>query len=100
MRREHVIATIRACRGELAVLGVEHLFLFGSVARDQESAASDVDIIFDTIDGAAFGLFKLARIRSYLQSVLGCPVDVISQRGLVHAVALKQKIAADVIGVF
>ena len=67
-------------RDELSKLGVAHLSLYGSVARDQADEQSDVDVIVDTSDGQAPGLFRLARITDELERILGRPVDVISRR--------------------
>lgn len=100
MRRDEALQRLRAHRANLAVLGVAHAYLFGSVARDQADEGSDIDIIVDTPDGTAPGLFALSRISQELQLVLGRPVDVISRRGLDHATELKQRIANDVIDVF
>jgi predicted nucleotidyltransferase len=54
--------------------GVRSLSLFGSVARDEDGPASDVDLLveFDRPVGY-FGLFAL---QDYLESLLGCKVDL------------------------
>jgi uncharacterized protein len=54
--------------------GVKSLALFGSVARNEVTSASDVDILveFDRLVGL-FGLFAL---QDYLEGLLGCPVDL------------------------
>ena len=41
---EHVIATLRAHEAELRRAGIRHLSLFGSVARGDAGASSDVDL--------------------------------------------------------
>lgn len=87
-------------RDELSKLGVARMSLYGSVARDQADEQSDVDIIVDTPDGQAPGLFRLAQITDELERILGRPVDVISRRGLDHTKWLKRRIAIDLIHVF
>lgn len=54
--------------------GVKSLLLFGSVARDEATTNSDVDLLveFDRPVGY-FGLFAL---QDYLETLLGCPVDL------------------------
>lgn len=100
MRRDTAIEILRSHRQQLALLGVAHLSVFGSVARDEAGDLSDVDVVVDTPDGGAPGLFRLARISSALERILGSPVDVISRRGLDHTTDLKQRIAAEAVHVF
>jgi uncharacterized protein len=56
MRREDVIARLKEHEAELRRLGVEHLYLFGSTARDKARDDSDVDLFFDHPEGS-LGLF-------------------------------------------
>lgn len=75
MRRADVIRILQAHRPELAEqFGVRTLALFGSVARDEATAHSDVDVLveFDRPVGF-FGLFAL---QDHLAQLLGRPVDV------------------------
>ena len=53
---------------------VRSLRLFGSVARDESSPESDVDILVEF--AIPVGLFQLADLRRYLIEILGRPVDV------------------------
>ena len=81
MRRADAIARISAQREELTRrFGVRSLSLFGSVARDEARADSDVDVLveFDgptTFDGH-MGLLV------FLEDLLGCRVDVVTTKGL------------------
>jgi len=100
MDRNEAVTRLKAHRTELAKLGVAHLSLFGSVARNQADDESDVDVIVDSVDGEALGLFALGDIKEQLERILGRDVDVISRRGLNHAVAMKQRVAVDVLDVF
>ena len=75
MKRSQVIQVLSERQGELArQYGVKSLALFGSVARDQASSTSDVDLLveFDRPVGY-FGLFAL---QDHLESLLGCKVDL------------------------
>ena len=100
MHKTDALNLLRQHREELSKLGVAHLSLYGSVARDQADEQSDVDVIVDTPDGQAPGLFLLARITDELERILGRPVDVISRRGLDHTKALKRRVAIDLVDVF
>ena len=71
MKRSQVIEILSERRSELArKYGVKSLALFGSVARDQTTPASDVDLLveFDRPVGY-FGL-------DHLEALLGCKVDL------------------------
>jgi hypothetical protein len=75
MKRDQVIRILSRQRGELAnKYGVKSLALFGSVARDEATVTSDVDLLveFDRPVGY-FGLFAL---QDHLESLLGCKVDL------------------------
>lgn len=100
MNRREAIERLLAHRCELEKLGAVHLALFGSLARDEAHAQSDVDVIVDSADGSAFGLFRLGDIKERLERILGRDVDVFSRRGLTHAQAMSQRIAADMLDVF
>lgn len=60
--------------------GVKRLALFGSTARDEAQAGSDVDVLVE-FDGKAdakryFGLMF------YLEDMLGCPLDLVTDKAL------------------
>ncbi len=100
MNRSDALERLRDQRDVLTKLGVAHLSLFGSVARDQADEFSDVDVVVDTADGTAPGLFKLGEIAEQLEHILGRSVDVISRAGLDHTKKLKRRVAADLVHVF
>jgi len=50
------------------------LELFGSVARNEATATSDVDLLAEFVQPPS--LFELARIRLHLQDLLQRPVDL------------------------
>jgi predicted nucleotidyltransferase len=75
MKQEVVLRLLKQKHDELNnQFGVKSLSLFGSVARDDATATSDVDLLveFDRPVGY-FGLFAL---QEYLEKLLGCPVDL------------------------
>jgi len=67
---------------------VSRLGVFGSVARDEAGAESDVDIVFETDDP---NLFRTAHLRQELEEWLGCPVDIVRLRRTMNA-ALRERI--------
>ena len=72
---EDVVATLAEHRDELRQSGVASLVLFGSVARREANAASDIDLLVDF--DHPVGLFALHRLQSRLQEWLGRPVDLV-----------------------
>ncbi len=47
LERDEAIARLRRLEAELKRLGVRDLYLFGSTARGEACADSDVDLFFD-----------------------------------------------------
>lgn len=61
--------------------GVEELAVFGSVARGETSADSDVDLLYVLVPGARLG-FALNRLEDELAGIFGRPVDLVSRKAL------------------
>jgi uncharacterized protein len=90
MKRQEVLQCLALQKEDLKQrFGVKSLALFGSVARDEATDASDVDVLaeFDR----PVGYFALIGLQEHLESVLGCKVDV----GTPHS--LKPRIRANVL---
>ena len=83
MDRDHVIATLRAREPELKAAGVVRLRLFGSVARGDHCADSDIDILvdFDQTNGGV-SLLDLVRLENRLSDLLGVRVDLVQGKSL------------------
>jgi uncharacterized protein len=56
MRRDDVVARLKETEPALRAFGVVALYLFGSHARDEAGADSDIDVFVDIAPGASFGL--------------------------------------------
>ncbi len=75
MQQDIVIQTLKQKNAELErKFGVKSLLLFGSVARNEAAAASDVDLLVEF--NRPVGYFGLFALQDYLEKLLGCPVDV------------------------
>ena len=85
-----------AHKKDLLRLGARTLSLFGSVARNQASAKSDIDILVDF--DAKRGLFGFMSLKNYLEELLHCDVDLVTKNAL-HP-ALKKKILEEAEYVF
>ncbi len=96
MQRKEVIKRLGEHRDELKAKGVKSLALFGSVARDDEADASDVDLLVEF--ERAVGLFDLAELHDRLQEMLGVDrVDLVLRRAVFDE--LKEVIFAEAIDV-
>ena len=59
-----------------AEYGIERIGIFGSVARDEQTSTSDIDIYYE---GPALGLKSLAGLPLALSEYLDAPVDVVRE---------------------
>lgn len=74
MRRNEALAILAAHQEQLKNFGVKSLALFGSVARDEASTDSDVDLLVEF--SQPVDLFEFVRLQQYLERMLGRPVDL------------------------
>jgi uncharacterized protein len=97
MQRDEVIAKLKQHEADLRRLGVEHLYLFGSTARDEAREDSDVDLFFDYERGK-LGLFELMDVKEETSRILGRKADIMTRDSL-HKV-LRLRIEASALQVF
>jgi predicted nucleotidyltransferase len=97
MERTEAIARLREHEAELKRLGVLHLYLFGSTARDDAREDSDVDLFFDYEQGK-LGLFELMDVKDAAARILGRKTDIMT-RDSIHRV-LRERIEATAVPVF
>ena len=76
MDRDRVIATLREHEAELKSIGIEHLSLFGSRARADDTAESDVDLMAEFEQGRRFSLLDMVSMENRLADILRLPVDL------------------------
>jgi uncharacterized protein len=74
MNKQKVLDLLDAHRDRLHDFSVKALFLFGSVARDEATPESDVDLLVEF--DRPVGLFTLLGLQSYLEELFGCSVDL------------------------
>ncbi|MEH2300176.1 nucleotidyltransferase family protein [Nostoc sp.] len=63
-----------------AKYGAYNIRIFGSVARREADVNSDVDFLVEMETGRS--LFDLGGLLMELQEILGCEVDVVTEKGL------------------
>jgi predicted nucleotidyltransferase len=74
-----VITKLRLHESELRAAGIRRLSLFGSLARGDADASSDVDLAVELDPTAGIGLFALTALEARLAQLLGQPVDLIPE---------------------
>jgi predicted nucleotidyltransferase len=75
MKQDVLLRTLKLKNAELTnQFGVKSLSLFGSVARDEATAASDIDLLVEF--NRPVGYFGLFALQDYLEKLLGCSVDL------------------------
>lgn len=81
MQRDKALAILHALWPRLQALGVIHLDLVGSVARNEALAGSDVDVVVD-IAPAAAQWQQFQAIWDALEAALDCRVDLMTRSGV------------------
>jgi predicted nucleotidyltransferase len=80
MRRDEVLEKLRTHYAEIEQMGVKSLYLFGSTARDEAKATSDVDLLVDFQDPIT--LKKYANLYYFLEELLGHPIDLVTEEAV------------------
>jgi hypothetical protein len=93
-----VLQTLHAHESELRLLGVSHAGVFGSLARGEASADSDIDVLVELDQDRPMGVFAYARLKLYINEILDGAVDVVNRRTLKPL--LRDSILRDAIQVF
>jgi hypothetical protein len=97
MDRYDVISKLREHEQELKAAGIVHLLIFGSVARGEASAESDIDLIADFDKSTRLTLVKVGNLQSRLTDLLGVHVDLSSSEWMrepVKSRALREAVRA------
>lgn len=74
---ERVFETLRTHEADLRRAGIRRLSLFGSVARGEAGANSDVDLLAEFDPEARIGLFELGALERRLGELVGRKVDLL-----------------------
>jgi predicted nucleotidyltransferase len=84
MTCEEALAILGAHRDELQAMGLRRVSIFGSVARNEATDESDVDVLVEL--DRPMGLFGFVRLQHKLEVWLGRSVDLATADGLRPAV--------------
>ena len=77
MQRQLVIDRLNGNKQRPKALGLAHLSLFGSTARGEAHASSDIDLAVTLDESAGIDLFRFAAISDKIARLLGAPIDMI-----------------------
>ena len=78
--KDFIIKTIRIHKSELTQFGIKDIGLFGSYAREEQSANSDIDILV-SFNGAATSS-RYFGLQFYLEDLLGHSIDLVTEKAL------------------
>lgn len=98
MRRAEAVARLKATEPALRAFGIGGLYLFGSHARDEARAESDVDVFVDPAVDREFGFLNFMDAYETLQKAVGDNIDYGTRNGL-HPL-LRPDIERDAIKIF
>jgi uncharacterized protein len=80
MNLKTVSALLKRHQADLHQRGVKSLAVFGSLARGEATAASDIDVLVEF--DRPVGLFEFIRLKLYLEELTGRHVDLVTPDAL------------------
>jgi len=82
MRRDEIIARIRKHADAIKAEGATELYLFGSAARDEMGAKSDIDVFVECDPRRTVSLLDIIGIKHIIEDDLGHRVDITTKDAL------------------
>ncbi|MCJ2109092.1 nucleotidyltransferase domain-containing protein [Methylobacterium sp. E-041] len=82
MDRDAAIDILRAHEPELQRLGVRHAAVFGSVARGENHAGSDLDVMIEIDEAAVRDVFDYVGVIHFIGDLFPISVDVSNRKML------------------
>jgi predicted nucleotidyltransferase len=82
MQRDQALEILKRHQADLQKRGVRHAALFGSTARGNRHASSDIDIVIELDDETGLGVYDYVDLKVYIAGLFEGPVDVVNRDGL------------------
>jgi hypothetical protein len=93
-----VLHTLRAHEEQLRRLGASHAAVFGSLARGEALAGSDIDVLVDLDQERPMGVFEYVRLKLYIGELLDGASDVVNRKTLKPL--LRENVLRDAVNAF
>lgn len=77
MNKEQVLKTLKEHKKEIQKFHIERIYLFGSVARNEDTSKSDIDILIKFDIPPTYDLY--IELKFYLEDLLGRKVDLVTE---------------------
>lgn len=82
INRDYILSTIKDHKPNIRDLGVQEIGLFGSFARNEQSQASDIDILIDFIPEQE-NFDNLLALYEYLEALfIDMDIEIVTKNGL------------------
>ena len=79
---DQILETLKKQADALKARGIAHASVFGSTARQDTHAQSDIDIVIDLDATKPINVFDYAAIKEEIAEMVGGNVDVVTWEGL------------------
>ncbi|MEL6356988.1 MAG: nucleotidyltransferase domain-containing protein [Bacteroidota bacterium] len=91
MDRDQVVSLLKASKPIVRDrFKVELVGLFGSYARNQHHAKSDLDLLYQPLEGASFGLAEVIALENYIKELVKVnSVDLVDRDYINPVIALE-----------
>jgi predicted nucleotidyltransferase len=98
LSKHEILAVLARLRPQLEQRGVKSLAIFGSRARGDHQAASDLDVLIEVSDRCKFSALDLVGVSHLISDELGIPANMFMRRSLDRR--MEETIRSDVLEVF
>ena len=82
MQRDQALDILRRHRADLQNRGVRRAALFGSTARGDRHAGSDIDIVIELDADTGLGVYDHVDLKAFIAGLFEGSVDVVNREGL------------------
>jgi uncharacterized protein len=82
MTKDEILAKLKSAEPELRAKGVARAALFGSVARGEAGADSDIDVMVEIDPAARLGLWEHVGVVEFIEEMFPTKVEVANRASL------------------